>query len=427
MGKANLLWGLLYRTLERAAGLPRQLSRETSWFEKWRTSDRKVDVNANLGYNTDWIYACVQHRANTMAGVKWGLFLETARDEYEEVKNHVFYELMYDVNDELAEFDLWQLTQTAYDLLGEMFWYLVPGPFGPSQIVPIFPEMGRMEVHRNSSGIIEGYKLWLAGGGFESFPPEEIFYYRAVNIGAAYRGLGLLNAILRLAALDRFQKEYAINTFKNDGTPSGVLSTDVKLGKDAFNDAAKRYRQEYSGFLNAKKLMFLDGSTTYEAVGLSPKDLDFVNGLNITSDQIIQISGIPRHYFGRGSATTIADADFAETIYMKTTILPQTKVRDSRISQNFLRRFYGEQKRGRLVFRSLDVVPEDRMALLQEDAERFKLGRLTVNEMLEKDGKKPVDGGDVRFIMTGIQPLVQEKKEEEKEEPLEKEPIAETD
>lgn len=401
MGK---VYSYLMRALEKMSG-QKPINRTSSALEWWRYSDSKVDPLYNLSMNTDWIYACTEHRATSFANVKWQLELETGRNESEVVDNHVFYELMANVNDELVEWDFWKLMQTSYDITGEFFCEVVRGPLGaPVKLIPILPNMGRMEVHRDDYGDIVGYRLWTSGGNYIAYAPDELFYYRSVSIASNYRGMPLLNALIGLATMDRTAKEWIINSLKNDATPSIAITTDKQLTAEIFKQKQGELQSAFGGSKKARRLMFFDSGMTVNAVGLSPKEMDFVNSLDVTGEQIRKISGVPKHYFGDGTVTK-ADAEMAETIYSRNTVLPLVTLRDHRMTQNFLARFYPRPARGRLIMRSVDVVPRDRMLQMQEDEAMLRQGRTTINDLRKRDGAEPVEGGDEPLIMSGMSTL----------------------
>jgi hypothetical protein len=54
-----------------------------------------------------------------------------------------------------------------------------------------------------------------------------------------------------------------------------------------------------------------------------------------------------------------------------------------------------------------DIVPEDRETRAAVDQTEIESGVTTINEVRERDGKEPVEGGDESLVSVSVQPLWQ--------------------
>lgn len=92
--------------------------------------------------------------------------------------------------------------------------------------------------------------------------------------------------------------EHNLSMLQNGGRPSGAFV--VKPSEygpslsDRQRDALTRdMRKAYEGATNAGRILFLEGDFDWKEMGLSLKDLDFIEGKNLSAREIAQAFGVP--------------------------------------------------------------------------------------------------------------------------------------
>lgn len=355
-------WGHLYDKLNRETNnVP--LFQSTSFFNQFfGQSNNKVNVDTNLQLLTDWAWAAINYRSHNFAKVKWNLRLRVSRDEYKEIKSHAMYDLFYRVNEEYSEYDLFYLMQSAYDVVGDAYWYVELDKLfeSPIEITPIFPDMGKMYKHRNEYGKIWKYTLRTSAGKDIVFDPKNIFNYRALDLSDSSHGVPLMTKILRNVYTSSSIKDYQKNLLDNQAVPSGILTTDVVFNNPIeFKRENDKFNSVYAGAMNAGKVMLLDGKTRFQVLGLSPRDLDLINGSNMTRDDIIAMSMVPRIAFGLNASTTLADAFAQRLMFAENWLHASVMMRDSRMSQDFCQKYYKQVGNTFLEMYSENVIPNN--------------------------------------------------------------------
>lgn len=185
-------------------------------------------------------------------------------------------------------------------------------------------------------GIVEGRDGWpeaydyRAGGLVRRFPVEtdglgllhlKLFHPLDDHLGfpplaAAQVALDLSNAAAtwNKALLD------------NSARPSGALVYQPREGGNLSPDQYERLKQEldegYSGPMRAGRPLLLEGGLDWKSMGLSPKDMDFVEARNGAARDIALAFGVPPMLLGIPGDNTYANYQEANRAFYRLTVLP---------------------------------------------------------------------------------------------------------
>lgn len=373
------------------------------------THDKQVDIDYNLGLNTDWCWKTFDIRSSEIAKYDWDLVHVMDEENKKVVKSHPGIDLFYDVNDEYTEIDLWKQLQLSYDVLGESFWYMVLDPVfnRPTSIIPLLPDMGKVYIYKDDYGKILKYELRPRQSAKSIFfDPHEIFYYKCFDLVSSGRGLGLMNKLIRLAKIDRGLKDYMRAFLENYGSASIHMSVDKPLSDENYKVAKKRFKDEWAGSRRYRQPIFTDLGTKIEEIGQTVKELDFANSNTNIRDQIIAIAGTQSYLYGIRGATTKADVEGQKLAWLENTVFPLLEIRDSRFSQDFWNKYYPQKegKGGKLQMVTRKPKLDDAVVEMELDKKRMGMGLMTVDQMCIKQGLPPVGGtvGAKRFISTDL-------------------------
>lgn len=135
------------------------------------------------------------------------------------------------------------------------------------------------------------------------------------------------------AAASSIDQHNAVSThnlslLQNGGRPSGALvvrrrdDTESSLTVEQRMSLKEELSRLYEGNKNAGRLMVLEGDLDWREMGLSPKDLDFVGGKNLSSREIAQAYGVPSMLVGVPGDATFANYKEARFHLWEDTILP---------------------------------------------------------------------------------------------------------
>lgn len=112
----------------------------------------------------------------------------------------------------------------------------------------------------------------------------------------------------------------------NSARPSGALVYQPKEGGNLSADQYERLRAEleqgYAGAVNAGRPLLLEGGLDWKAMGLSPKDMDFIEAKNAAARDIALSLGVPPMLIGIPGDTTYANYQEANRAFYRLTVVP---------------------------------------------------------------------------------------------------------
>jgi HK97 family phage portal protein len=113
-----------------------------------------------------------------------------------------------------------------------------------------------------------------------------------------------------------------ISFLENGGRPSGALI--YRAGLDANQKAALRsdVKAAYEGGRNAGRILLLEGDFEWREMGLSPKDLDFISGKELSAKEIALAFGVPSILIGATSDATFSNYKEARYNFWEETVIP---------------------------------------------------------------------------------------------------------
>ncbi len=112
----------------------------------------------------------------------------------------------------------------------------------------------------------------------------------------------------------------------NSARPSGALVYAPKEGGNLTEDQYERLKAEleegYTGAVRAGRPLLLEGGLDWKAMGLTPRDMDFIEAKNAASRDIALAFGIPPMILGIPGDNTYANYQEANRAFYRLTVLP---------------------------------------------------------------------------------------------------------
>ncbi|MDR3030947.1 MAG: phage portal protein [Holosporales bacterium] len=128
----------------------------------------------------------------------------------------------------------------------------------------------------------------------------------------------------------------------NGGRPSGALMYKSNLDQKKRNDLRSDLKSLYEGGRNAGKILILEGDFEWKEMGLSPKDLDFIAGKDLSAKEIATAFGVPPILIGSMSTATFSNYKEARYNFWEETVIPILNLFAGELSNWFKRLFKTE-------------------------------------------------------------------------------------
>jgi HK97 family phage portal protein len=275
------------------------------------------------------------------------------------------------------------LETAAMQLLlhGNAYIELIGGADGaPAELYALRPE--RIAIEADARGWPAGF-AYRVGGATTRIPPDRMIHIRLAHPTDDHYGLGCLAAASGAMAIHNAAARWNKALLDNAARPSGALvhTAAEALSAEQFDRLREELNAGFAGAENAGRPLLLDGGLQWQAMSLSPADMDFVGLKAAAAREIALAFGVPPMLLGLPGDATYANYREANRALWRHAILPlATKLLDA-ITEALSRWFTG-------LSLSVDL---DQVPALAEDRERL-WAQLTAASFLTVDEKRAMIG-----------------------------------
>jgi HK97 family phage portal protein len=261
-------------------------------------------------------YRCVRMIAEAAASVPLILYKGQA-----ELTTHPFLDLLRNPNPAIGQRELIE-TLVSYLLVSGNSYLEVGEVDGvPKELVPLRPD--RMQVIPGPRGWVESYR-YSVNGAFTDLGAENVLHLKLFNPLDDYYGLSPLEAAAK--SLDTHNSASAWNKamLDNAARPSGALvfsGGDGTLSAQQFERLKTELEQNFQSAANAGRPMVLEGGLDWKEMGLSPKDMDFINSKNNAAREIALAFGVPPMLLGIPGDNTFSNYTEANRVFWRQSVI----------------------------------------------------------------------------------------------------------
>lgn len=356
-------------------------------------TDRRYDALAREGYQQAvWVFACT--REITAAMREAPLLLHEKGDRTNEITTHPLLTLLNRPNPMMA-WDAFLETWVAYYLLsGDTYLERVGSATGvPLELWPKRPD--RMTVLPDPENFVRGYRYEVGGRAID-FVDGEILHTKSFNPLNDHYGMSALEAAAR--GIDAFNTGMSHNValMQNGARPSGAFAVEGTLDDNQYQRGRTQI-DELTSIDRRGRPLLLEGGAKWMEMGLAPKDLDWIAGLNDAARQIHAAFGVHPVLTGLQEGTFENQQQAQRGLFTRVA-LP--------LLEHFLGEFMnwvgpGIPGADRMTL----TVDRDKIAALSDDQDSlytrtvtaFEKGVLTRNEARVQLGFDDAPGGDVYY------------------------------
>ncbi len=216
-------------------------------------------------------------------------------------------------------------------------------------------------------------------------PRPQVVQIKAFHPLDDHSGLGCLGAAAGAIALHNAAAQWNTALLDNAARPSGALVYDPgdgsTLSREQFERLQGQMDESFAGARNAGRPMLLEGGLKWQALSLSPADMDFAGMKASAAREIATAFGVPPMLLGLPGDATYANYKEANRALWRQTILPLAGTILAGLSQG-LRGWFED------VGLRVDL---DRVPALAEDRERL-WGQVGAADFLSREEKRAMLG-----------------------------------
>jgi HK97 family phage portal protein len=259
----------------------------------------------------------------------------------------------------------------------------------PAELYALRPE--RVSVEADARGWPYAYR-YRAGQQSMLLAAEDgagkpaLVHIRQMHPADDHYGLGCLGAAASAVAAHNAASAWNAALLDNAARPSGALIFDpgeggMPLSADQYERLKAEMAEGFQGGRNAGRPMLLEGGLKWQAISLSPTEMDFMALKDSAAREIAAAFGVPPMLIGLTGDATYANYREANRAFWRTTVLPVTTKILGAIAQGLSGWFDGAWIR----------VDQDHLPALAEDRERL-WAQVSAADFLTPDEKRAMLG-----------------------------------
>lgn len=367
---------------------------------------------ADEGYRQNAIvYRCVNEIANGAACIPFKAYQgETELDQ------HPILSLLQRPNPMQAGVEYFQAVYSYLLLSGNNYSIRSDVAGEVRELYLLRPD--RVRVKPSKTTTPEGYEYVINGKVVKTYDSNpltgeaEVKHMKLYNPLDDFYGLSPLMA----AAVDidnhNAINKHNISLLNNGARPSGAIvfkPTSDRGMPIQLSDGQRQQLQDdldvkFKGPANAGRPLLLEGDFDWREMGLSPKDMDFLQQRNMAAKDIALCFGVPSQLIGIPDSQTYSNVQEARLALYEETIMPLARRIQSDLNE-WLSPTYGDDIRIEYDFDAIPAMVERRRRIYENVTQAVREGIISRNEARERLGLEPITGGDDVYIAANLFPL----------------------
>ena len=387
-------------------------------------SNRKYKDYAKEGYEENAIvHRCIQLIANSASAVKIDIY-----DGDNLLENHELISLLQRPNPLQSGVEFFSSLYSYLMISGNTYIVRDSDALRPArELYLLRPD--RMRVNASESMIPDAYEYVVDGRVLKSYPVDPTNGMSQIKQTKLWSPLddfyGLSPIMASAYNIDQHNLAglHNVALLKNGCTPSGMLkfepTDETGMSTELTDEQRARLLEDlefrFQGTHNSGRPMLLEGNFTYQQLGLNPKDMDFLELLNLSAREIALCFGVPAQLIGIPDSQTYSNMETAKLALYEETVIPLLKRVESDLNE-YLAPLYNGDIHIQYDINSIPAMSEKTKQTYANVQGAVTAGILTRNEAREKLGLDPIDGADELYIASNLFPIGEASENESEED-----------
>jgi len=378
-----------------------------AWLFAGETTEAGETVNDYSALQQATVYACVRVISESVASLPLKVYERINPAGRKESFDHeLYYLLQYSPNPEMTAFTFWETMAGCCALTGNCYAQIVENRAGKvSALYPLHPN--KTEPVRLADGNIayrttDGEKM----GAWRYIPSEAVFHVPLFSFDGL-KGLNPVNLQRQLIGGARAAEKFGARFFGNGSKPGGILhpTTGATVDETTVSQVRESWQAMQAG-INQGKVAVMPGDWTYQQIGLSPEDSQFLETRKYNRTDICGLFRVPPHMVGDTTRLSNSNHEQQSLQFVTDTLRPYL----TRFEQEAERKLMPRQGRSSGKYFAQFDVRERLRGDFATSSQGYALGRqwgwYSINDILADMGDNPIGKeGDIRLAPINMQNL----------------------
>ena len=333
------------------------------------------------------VYACVKVLSESISAMPLNLYAVDRNGSNTQKPNKVDRLVSIAPSEYQTASEMWSWVVTCMSLYGNAYIYMNRTSSGKVvELIPVAPQ----NVSINLDGHKVSYTVTVGEAANQRtmlLTAKELLHFKGMTLDG-FTGLSPIAYNSALIGGERTAVGYANRILTDGATPRGVLEVDGVLDDDAFANLKDSWNGAHGGDRNGNRVALLEQGVTFKPISMKPNDLELLETRKYSRAEIAGIFRVPPHMIGEMSSSTYSNITEQSQAFYRYTLSPVMTAIEQRLNHTLA---------GPAEMFKFDIEGLTRPELSVEAESYTKLismGVLNPNEVRERMGLNPRDGGD---------------------------------
>lgn len=240
------------------------------------------------GYKTcAWVYACATKKAKAVSSIPWKVKQRTRRGGLKELPGHELELLMQRPNPYIDGSDMIERMIYHLEFGGNALLQKVRAQGRPKELWPLGPAGVRPVPNREN--FISHYEYYIGGKKEPDIKPIDIIHAMHIDPSNLFWGMAPILAAAYAVDTDIEGMDWQKVSLQNRTVPDGVFSFKEPITPDQHADALAKIKAK-----PAREPFVLGYGATWQQMGMTPVEMDFIESRKFTLMQICAVEGVPQ-------------------------------------------------------------------------------------------------------------------------------------
>lgn len=339
------------------------------------------------------VYAAIKLRADALTRPPLRVYRtgETGGRRAAVESSHPAARLLDRVNQWHTRADLWRATETHLCLWGAAFWAIERDEDGQPELWPLRPD--RVAVLPDRQRYVRGF-VYRGVAEPVAYTPDEIVWLRYFNPLEELAGLSPLAPARLSADMGHEGLRFNRHLLRNSARPDFLLLTNEEMSETELEEFYTRWEMRHQGSTNANRPAVASAVRDVKTLGLSHRDIDFIQGLRWSLEEVSRTYGVPKLLLGDFERATYANVQASERMFWRNTVVPEVRFLEEQLNRMLLPRLGYPQLSVEFDLSAIEALQEDENNRVQRESALLDRGVLTINEVRRERNLPEVPWGD---------------------------------
>jgi HK97 family phage portal protein len=207
-----------------------------------------------------------------------------------------------------------------------------------------------MRVLPDSGRYVRGF-VYEHGGERVPYLREEVVWFRLFNPLDEFSSMPAVAPVRLAVDMGTQALKFNRNFFSNSAIPGDLaVTTPDSPSDEEVTEFLERWDAKFRSVERAHRPVLLSGGMDIKRLGLSHRDMEFLDALRWTVDEVARAFGVPKAFLAQFEDATLANVEAQERFLWRNTVVPELRLLEDAVNRSLAPLFEEFQGQYRVQF-----------------------------------------------------------------------------